>query len=159
MYDMLLLAFQTDTTRVSTLMLAGDGSNRTLPGDRRQGWAPPPLAPPEQPGDGRQDPEDRPVPRGAFARFAQQLAETKEGEGTLLDNSLILFGGGISDGNAQPREPADPDGRACERNGRDGTAVAVAEETPLCNLYLSMLGPVLTAKWKALATAPAHCPA
>ncbi len=140
MYDMLLLAFQTDTTRVGTLMLAVDGSNRSFPEIGIK--------------DGHhhlshhQNNEEmidkiRRIDRfhvERFARFVGRLAETPEGDGTLLDHSLILLGGGISDGNRHdhhnlPILIAGRGGKAVET----GRVVRSPRETPLCNLYLSML--------------------
>ncbi len=145
MYDMLLLAFQTDTTRVSTLMLAVDGSNRSFPeigvkeGHHHLSH--------------HQNDEDmvekiRRIDRfhvERFARFVRRLAETPEGEGTLLDNTLVLLGGGISDGNKHNHEdlPIVVAGRGGVRAGggavETGRVVRSPRETPLCNLYLSML--------------------
>jgi len=140
MYDILLLAFQTDTTRVSTLMLAVDGSNRTFPEigikDGHHHLS-------HHQNNGEMIEKIRRIDRfhvEHFARFVRKLAETKEGEGTLLDNSLILLGGGISDGNRHNHEDlpilvAGRGGRAVDT----GRLVRSPRETPLCNLYLSML--------------------
>lgn len=146
MFDMLLLAFQTDTTRIGTLMLAGDGSNRAFPeigikeGHHHLSH--------------HQNNEEmiekiRRIDRyyvERFGRFLQRLAETPEGDGSLLDNSLILFGGGISDGNRHNHEDLPillagrggrtPDGEPAIPTGR---LIRTPRETPLCNLYLSML--------------------
>jgi hypothetical protein len=143
---MLLLAFQTDTTRIGTLMLAGDGSNRAFPeigikeGHHHLSH--------------HQNNEEmiekiRRIDRyyvERFGRFLQRLAETAEGDGSLLDNSLILFGGGISDGNRHNHEDLPillagrggrtPDGNPAIPTGR---LISTPRETPLCNLYLSML--------------------
>lgn len=140
MYDMLLLAFQTDTTRVSTLMLAVDGSNRAFPeigikeGHHHLSH--------------HQNNEEmiekiRRIDRfhvERFGRFVQRLAETREGDGSLLDNSLILLGGGISDGNAHNHEnlPIIMAGRGGS-SVETGKLVRTPKETPLCNLYLAML--------------------
>lgn len=140
MYDMLLLAFQTDTTRIGTLMLAVDGSNRAFPeigvkeGHHHLSH--------------HQNNEDmiekiRRIDRfhvDRFSRFVQKLAETPEGESTLLDSSLILFGGGISDGNKHNHENlpilvAGSGGGSVDT----GRLIRTPRETPLCNLYLSML--------------------
>ncbi|XVJ60726.1 MAG: DUF1552 domain-containing protein [Tepidisphaera sp.] len=145
MYDMLLLAFQTDTTRISTLMLAVDGSNRAYPeigikeGHHHLSHH-----------QNNQEMIEKirkidlfMVER--FARFVKNLSETREGEGTLLDHSMIMFGGGISDGNKHNHEdlPILVAGRG--GGGKDrkpietGRIVRSPRETPLCNLYLSML--------------------
>lgn len=144
MYDMLLLAFQTDTTRISTLMLAVDGSNRAYPeigikeGHHHLSHH-----------QNNQDMIEKirkidlfMVER--FAKFVKKLSETREGDGTLLDNSMIMFGGGISDGNRHNHEnlPILVAGRGGTAGGKPiqtGRIVRSPKETPLCNLYLSML--------------------
>ena len=144
MYDMLLLAFQTDTTRISTLMLAVDGSNRAYPeigikeGHHHLSHH-----------QNNQEMIEKirkidlfMVER--FARFVKNLSETREGEGTLLDHSMIMFGGGISDGNKHNHEdlPIVVAGRGGKASGKPvetGRIVRSPKETPLCNLYLSML--------------------
>ena len=140
MYDLMLLAFQTDTTRVSTLMLAVDGSNRAFP---ELG-----IAEGHHHLSHHQNNEEmvekiRRIDRfhvERFARFVRRLAETPEGDGTLLDNALILLGAGISDGNAHNHEnlPIVVAG-AAGGTVQTGRIVPSARETPLCNLYLAML--------------------
>ena len=147
MYDMLLLAFQTDTTRVGTLMLAVDGSNRTFPEiGIKEGH--------HQLSHHQNNQEMiekiRRIDRfhvERFARFVQNLSTTKDGDDgkSLLDNSLILLGGGISDGNRHNHEdlPILVAGRGGADEGRGpiktGRMIRTPDETPLCNLYLSML--------------------
>ena len=43
--------------------------------------------------------EDRSVPRGALGRFLEKLKTTQDGDGSLLDHSMILYGGGLGNGN------------------------------------------------------------
>lgn len=140
MFDMLLLAFQTDSTRVGTLMLAVDGSNRTFPEiGIRDGHHH--LS--HHQGNAEMIEKIRRIDRfhvERFARFVRKLAETPEGEGSLLDSSLVLFGGGISDGNKHNHE--DLPIVLAGRGGGDvstGRLIQSRRETPLCNLYLSML--------------------
>lgn len=140
MFDMLALAFQTDTTRIGTLMLAGDGSNRVFPeigvkeGHHHLSHH-----------QNDQDMIDkiRRIDRfhvERFARFVERLARMREGEGTVLDHSLIVFGGGISDGNRHNHEnlPVLLAGRG-SGSVETGRLIRAPVETPLCNLYLSML--------------------
>jgi len=140
MYDMMLLAFQTDATRISTLMLAVDGSNRTFPEiDIKEGHHH--LSHHQN----NQEMIDK-IRRidqfyvERFARFIKRLSETPEGSGTLLDNSLIMFGGGICDGNQHNHEnlPIVLAGRG-GGSVQTGRIVRSKTETPLCNLYLTML--------------------
>ncbi len=140
MYDMLLLAFQTDTTRVSTLMLAVDGSNRSFPEiGIKEGHHHLSHHQNDQDIIDKIQKIDRfHVER--FGHFVQKLADTRDGEGSLLDNSLILLGGGISDGNSHNHEnlPILVAGRG-GGSVQTGRVVRSPKETPLCNLYLSML--------------------
>jgi hypothetical protein len=74
-----------------------------------------------------------------FTRFVQKLAATREGDGSLLDNTLVLFGGGISDGNRHNHEDL-PIVMAGRGGGVEtGRLIQSPRETPLCNLYLAML--------------------
>lgn len=100
MYDMLVLAFQTDTTRVATFLLAHDGSNRSFEQigiseghhdlthhQNRESWIE------------KVQEIDRWYVR-QFARFVKKLHETKDVDGnSLLDNSMIVYGGGNADAN------------------------------------------------------------
>lgn len=100
MYDMLVLAFQTDSTRVATLLLGHDGDNRSFPE----------IGVPEGHHDLSHhfnDPEkirkiaeiDQWYVR-QFARFLDKLEATKDVDGqSLLHNSMILYGSGNADGN------------------------------------------------------------
>jgi hypothetical protein len=100
MYDLLVLAFQTDSTRIATFCLAHDGDNRSFSH----------IGIPEGHHDisHHENNPDR-IAKVAkidlwyaqqFARFVQKLGETKDVDGkSLLYNSMILYGGGNSDGN------------------------------------------------------------
>lgn len=140
MYDMMRLAFQMDVTRISTFMLGNGGSNKrfdeldildghhTLSHHRNNA---------EMVEKIRRI--DRYYAEG-FARFVKKMAETPDGKGSLLDHSMILFGSGICDGNKHNHEdlPIVMAGRA---NGSidTGRLINYRRETPLCNLYMSML--------------------
>ena len=75
-----------------------------------------------------------------FACLLRKLKETKEGEGTLLDNCMISYGSGNSDGNQHSKSnlPVLLAGRG-GGSLQPGRHVRFAEETPLANLWLSML--------------------
>lgn len=101
MYDLLLLAFQSDSTRVATLLLAHDGSNRPfndigifeghhdLTHHRNQAeWI-------------QKVTEIDLWYARQFARFLERLRDVKDVDGqSLLDNSMIVYGGGNADANA-----------------------------------------------------------
>jgi hypothetical protein len=140
MYDLLALAFRTDTTRIATFMLANEGSNRSY---SVAGVT-----------DGHHELSHHRMDQakiaklkkidlflmGEFARFLEQLKSTKEGEGTLLDHSMILYGSGISDGNRHRHDdlPLVLAGRAGGAI-RTGRHIRIDRETPMNNLFLSML--------------------
>jgi hypothetical protein len=100
MFDILLLAFQTDSTRVATFSLAHDGDNRSF-GDIGIFEGHHDLS-------HHQDKPDR-IKKVAeidlwyvkqFAKFLQKLQDTKDVDGnSLLHNSMIVYGGGNADGN------------------------------------------------------------
>ena len=140
MYDLLVLAFRTDTTRVATFMLANEGSNRTYPmvgvseGHHQLSHH-----------QANQDKiaKIRKIDKyltTQFAYFVEQLRSVSEGEGTLLDHSLILYGSGLSDGNRHRHDDL-PILLAGRGGGTvtPGRHLVTASETPLNNLFLSLL--------------------
>ena len=75
-----------------------------------------------------------------FARFLKRMKETKEGDGSLLDNSMIVLGSGLGDGNRHRHEDL-PIVLAGNAGGTvpTGRHLRVPNKTPLNNLFLSML--------------------
>lgn len=139
MYDMLLLAFQTDSTRVATLLLAHDGSNRSFD---HIGIT-----------EGHHDlshHQDRPewVQKVAeidhwyarqFGRFLDKLQATKDVDGnSLLHNSMIVYGSGNADGNRHTHKNLP----IVLAGGGGGTLTPGRYvrhgSTPATNLFLSM---------------------
>ena len=140
MADLLALAFRADLTRVATLVFANDGSNRSY---REAGVPDGHHDLSHHGGDPAKVAKVGAINRfhaGLLAHFLGRLKATPEGDGTLLDHCLVLYGGGISDGNAHTH-----DDLPILLAGRAGGTVAtgrhlrVASETPLTNLYLSIL--------------------
>ncbi len=78
-----------------------------------------------------------------FAYFLKKMKETSEGEGNLLDNSLIVYGGAIRDGNRHDHHDL-PLILAGRGGGRFNTGIhrRYPSETPLNNLFLTMLDTV-----------------
>lgn len=140
MFDLMALAFQTDSTRVSTLMIAHDGSNRSYPfvgvNDGHHDLS-------HHGGNEEKKKKIALINRfhvEQFARFVEKLKSTPDGQGTLLDNCMIVYGSGISDGNAHshcdlPVILAGGGGGTLKR----GRHVRYAKDTPMSNLYLSLL--------------------
>ena len=78
-----------------------------------------------------------------FAEFLEKLKATPEGDGTLLDHSLYLYGSGMGNPErARPREPADPRRRRRRGQMKGGRHIRYAEPTPLANLHLTLLDKV-----------------
>src|SRR5690606_18931483 len=74
------------------------------------------------------------------AKFAKKLAETPDGEGSLLDNSLVLYGSGLSDGNEHNFDPLPVMllGKAAGQL-EGGRHLRFPDHTPMSNLLLRLL--------------------
>jgi len=137
--DMMVLAFQTDTTRVSSFMFANAGSNRAY---REIGI-----------NDGhhslshhqnRKEKLDkiRDINRHHVAQLSyilQRLKSIPEGEGNLLDNTLVMYGSGICDGNRHNNENLPILFAGGGDRMQTGQHLKFRTETPVCNLFNSML--------------------
>ncbi|WP_437188433.1 DUF1552 domain-containing protein [Planctomicrobium sp. SH668] len=141
MLDMMILAFWSDSTRVSTFMFANDPSVRSfsfVDGVRSSHHE---LSHHE----GKEDKIEqyKRIVRWHVAQLAymcERMQNIPEGNGTLLDHSMILMGCGMSDGNSHdPRNL--PIILAGKGNGSivTGRHLKPKYDTPLCNLYLDML--------------------
>lgn len=139
MYDIMILAFQTDSTRVATFMVGDAGCNRAYREiDVKNGH--------HQLSHHREHKDKmEQIARidkflaEQFAGFLTRLKSVKEGESNLLDNSMILYGSAISDANRHSHHDlpiilAGKGGGALET----GRVLEFENETPLNNLFLSM---------------------
>ena len=138
MYDLLMLAFRTDSTRVATFMVGNAGSNKTYPMvNVNEGHHE--LSHHRNEAD-KMDKLKRidKFQIEQFAYFLQQMKSFKEGEGTLLDHSLVMFGSGLGDGNAHSHHnlPIIFAGRG-GGTVKPGRFLKIEKETPLNNLFLS----------------------
>ena len=143
MFDLQLLAFQGDVTRVITFQLARETSNRTYP----EIGVPDPHHPLSHHGN---DPDK--IARMAkinafhvslFGEFLQKLKNTPEGNGSLLDHSLYLYGSGIGNPNVHDHTnlPIILAGGAA--GGMKGNRhIRFKKPTPLANLHLTLLDKV-----------------
>ena len=143
MFDLQVLAFQGDVTRVSTFQLARETSNRCYP----EIGVPDPHHPLSHHGN---DPAK--IARmakinqfhvGLFAEFLSKLKATKEGNGNLLDHSLILYGSGIGNPNVHDHInlPILVAGGAAG-GMKGGRHYRFDKPTPLANLHLTLLDKV-----------------
>jgi hypothetical protein len=140
MYDMIALAFETDSTRIATLILAHDGSNRSFPEiDVSRGHHD--LSHHQ----GKQENLDQIAKIDRFyvqnlARFLQKLSDMKEADGTsVLHNSMVVYACGNADGNAHSH-----DNLPVILAGAGGGALKTGRyhevrSMPMSNMYLDML--------------------
>jgi hypothetical protein len=140
MSDLMVIAFQTDMTRVITFMMAREGSNRSY----REIGVP----------DGhhsvthhQNDPEKIAKTQKidehhvkSFAYLVKRMNETQDGDGTLLDHTMLLYGSSIRDGNVHDHHDLPlvlVGGQSVDIKG--GRHLRYKPETPMNNLLLTML--------------------
>jgi hypothetical protein len=140
LFDLQVLAYKAEITRISTLMLARENSNAIYPGSGvREGFH----------NASHHSNERRNMDQFAvinryhvrqLARFLEKLEATPDGDGTLLDHSLILYGSSLSDGNEHNFDPL-PVILAGGASGKleGGRHLRYAPQTPMANLLLAML--------------------
>jgi hypothetical protein len=140
MYDLQVVAFQADLTRVCTLVVGREGSTRVYP----EIEVPDPHHPLTH---HRNNPEwiekvtkINCLHAELFAYFLKRLKSTPDGDGTLLDHSMVVYGAGLSDGNKHSHEnlPILLAGRA-GGSLKPGQHIVFKPGTPMTNLYLSLL--------------------
>jgi hypothetical protein len=140
MTDMMTIAFQSDMTRIITFLVTHEGTSRAY---REIGIS-----------DGHHPvTHHRNIPDlmekvtqincyhlQQFAGWIEKMKATKEGDSNLLDNSMIVYGAGLSDGNRHTHE--DLPTLIAGRGGnylKPGRRIVYRKETPMCNLFLTMM--------------------
>ena len=140
MFDLHVLAYQADLTRVITFMMGHETSNRAYP---EIGVPDSHHALSHHGGDKALIEKLKKIDghlTAMFAYYVDRLAATPDGEGSLLDSVMILFGSGMSDGNRHDHHDLPTllvGGGAGQING--GRHIRVAPDTPNTNLFLTML--------------------
>jgi hypothetical protein len=141
--DLIVLGFQTDSTRISTFMFTNAGSNRSYSQvgvrDGHHGIS--------HHGNNKEKLEKigkiNLYHVKQLAYLVEKMASVKEGEGTLLDNCMLMYGSGLADGNRHAHHDLPiillGGGGGTLKTGRH---IRYKEETPLTNLYVSMLNRV-----------------
>jgi hypothetical protein len=137
MYDLQVLAFQSDLSRVSTMMVGREGSLRTYP----EIEVPDPHHPLTH-HRGHPDFIEKVTKINCFhaelfAYFLEKLKATPDGDGTLLDHSSIMYGGALSDGNQHSNVNLPL--LVAGGKGRGGRHVKVESGTPVTNLFVSLM--------------------
>ena len=140
MFDLQVLAFQADITRVITFQLARELSNRTYP----EIGVPDPHHPTSHHGN---DPEKlakiakiNSFHVSLFAQFLEKLKSTPDGDGSLLDNTVYLYGSGMGNSSLHDHENLPilvAGGAACGMKG--GRHIQYKDGTPLANLHFTLL--------------------
>jgi hypothetical protein len=140
MFDLMTIAFQADITRVITLMIGREGGNRTY---RSIG------VPDAHHGLSHHFNDPAKIERlqkidqhhvEMFSHFLGKLSQTADGDGTLLDHSMVLYGSSLSDSNKHEHFNL-PTVLAGHGAGRikGGRHIRYRKGTPMTNLYLNML--------------------
>jgi len=139
MFDLQLIAFQTDMTRVVTMMMGREGSMRTYP----EIGVPDPHHPLTH-HRGNVEWIERvtkvnELHMQLFAGFIAKMKATPDGDGSLLDHSVVVYGSGLSDGNRHTHEdlPVMLIGKG--GNFKLGHHITYPQGTPMTNLYLTLL--------------------
>ena len=140
MFDLMAIAFQTDMTRVITVLLAIEQSPRNYPEigitEGHHGLT-------HHQGDKAKIEKVTRINEyhvRQFTHLLDRLKATPDGDGTLLDHSMIVYGSGLADGNQHQHHnlPTVIAGRGCGTL-KPGRHVRYRDETPMANLFVSML--------------------
>lgn len=140
MSNMMTIAFQADQTRVITFLMTREGTSRAYPE----------LGIPDGHHPLTHHRNQLPLMEKVaqintyhvrqFASWVEKLKSIQEGDSTLLDNSMIVYGAGLSDGNRHLHE--DLPTLIAGRGGnyfKPGRYIVNRKETPMCNLFLTMM--------------------
>src|SRR5579863_8807433 len=141
MYDLLVLAYQADLTRVASYITVAEGTNRSYPFlNISDGF---------HPISHHADDLERikmlvqiqKWHMQQFAAFIKKMADTPDGQGSLLDHSIFMYGSNMSNSNAHSNYPI-PNLIVGGGNGKlkqGGQHLVLPERTPIANLHLALL--------------------
>ena len=140
MMDLQVIAWQTDMTRVTSFMMGRDGSNRPY---REIGISDGHHSISHHQGDMERVEKLIKIDElhtALFGYLLERLKDTPDGDGSLLDHSLVLFGSSLSESNIHTHDDL-PIVLAGTANGqvKGNRHLVYAKETPLNNLLLNML--------------------
>jgi len=140
MFDLMALAYQADLTRVGTLVMAAEGTDRTYPQVNVAGG----FHPTSHHTNDLERIQDlirvQTYHMEHFGRFIQKLADTPDGDGSILDHSLFLYGSNMGNSNQHDNYPL-PEILVGGASGahKGGKNVTPPEKTPLANVHLTIL--------------------
>jgi hypothetical protein len=137
-FEMIALAFQTGQTRVASMRMIKEASMRTFPSVGVDEAFHPLSHHGEDPAKHEKLIKVQAYQTERFARFAKRLTEIKEGEGNLLDNSIILFGSNMANSDLHNNNPL-PQLIAGKGGGiKGGQHLAMPKDTPHANILLTI---------------------
>jgi hypothetical protein len=140
MFDLVALAYQADLTRVASYVMVAEGTNRTY----NHVGVPDSFHPVSHHSNDRERIRRLTVIQRyhmeRFADFLQKLANTKEGDGSILDHSLFLYGSNMGNSNQHDNYPL-PAVLVGGANGAHvgGKNLTLPARTPLANVHLTIL--------------------
>jgi Protein of unknown function (DUF1552) len=137
-YDMIALAFQTGQTRIFSMRTIKEASMRTFPSVNVDEAFHPLSHHGESPDKHEKLVRVQAYQTEHFTRFIKRLSEMKEGNGNILDNSIILFGSNMANSDLHNNNPL-PQLIAGKGGGiKGGQHLAMPKDTPHANLLLTM---------------------
>jgi hypothetical protein len=139
MFDLVALAYQSNMTRIFTFMVAAEVSGQTY-----NFIGVPDAFHPLSHHNNEQAKLDRLTKvqtyhTEQFARFLDKLAKMPDGDGTMLDHSLLLYGSNMSNSNAHNHYPLPTSLVGGWKTVKGGQHLVLPEHTPLANVLLTML--------------------
>ena len=140
MYDLIALAYQADLTRIATLVTAAEGTDRTYPQVGVNGGFHPVSHHTNDIARIQDLIRIQTYHMQHFGRFIKKLAETPDGDGSILDHSLFLYGSNMSNSNQHDNYPL-PEILVGGASGahKGGKHVTPPPRTPLANIHLTIL--------------------
>ena len=142
MFDLVALAYQADLTRVASYIMAAEGTNRTynhigIP----DSFHPVSHHANDLDEDRTSWPRSRPGTSSSLRSFVKKMAETPDGQGSLLDHSIFMYGSNMSNSDRHDNYP-EPNIVVGGGNGKmklGGQHIVLPERTPIANLHLTLL--------------------
>lgn len=140
MFEMIALGWQSNTTRVATFMIAKEVSMRTYPNLSITDAFHPLSHHQNDPAKLEKLTRIQNFHTKAFARFVKRLADTPDGNGNMLDHSIILYGSNMSNSDMHNNDPL-PSVVMGHANGKikGGQHLHYPQDTPHANLLLTLL--------------------
>ena len=141
MYDLLTLSYQADLTRVATYVTVAEGTNRTYPFLNVTDGFHPVSHHGDLPERLEKLVKIQKWHMQMFADFVKKMADTPDGQGSLLDHSIFMYGSNMSNSNQHSNYPV-PNLIVGGGNGKlkqGGQHLVLPEHTPLANLHLTLM--------------------